>query len=118
MVRRRWSAEDLAMTAEERPDTDPASGLPEPVWIDDLAEGDLPEAARWSPDGAFVVVPVVEPPRYGAVAVVRVADRAVVRYVRFARCGVWSPDGRRLFVGGEWGVLALQDAPPEEDAEG
>ncbi|HWH15316.1 MAG TPA: hypothetical protein VNT51_11275, partial [Miltoncostaeaceae bacterium] len=103
MVRRRWSADDLTVLGEERAGEDPAAGVPPPVWIDDLAEGDLPPAARLSPDGAYAVVPVTEPPRYGAVAVVRVADRAVVRYVRFARCGCWTADGERLVVGGEWG---------------
>lgn len=114
MIRRRWSVDDLAPLGEERPAEDPAAALPPPVWIDDLAEGDLPPAARLSPDGAYAAVPVTEPPRYGAVAVLRVADRAVVRYVRFARCGCWSPDGERLFVGGEWGVLALGAAAPTE----
>lgn len=117
MVARRWSAEDLSLAGEDRPAADPAAGVPEPVWIDDLAEGDLPPAARLSPDGAYAVVPVVEPPRYGAVAVIRVADRAVVRYIRFARCGVWTADGSRLVIGGEWGLLMLADAPPSDDAE-
>jgi|GEM_PF-2680773 len=119
MVRRRWSAGDLTLLGEERPAEDPSAGIPEPVWIDDLAEGDLPPSARLSPDGAYAVVPVIEPPRYGAVTVLRVSDRAVMRNIRFARCGCWTADGERLVVGGEWGLLALARVTPEDaDQEG
>lgn len=117
MVRRTWEIADLTLRGEERPPEDPAAGVPEPVWIDSLAEGDLPPGAVPSPDGAFAAVPVMEPPRHGAVAVIRVADRAIVRYVRFARCAVWSPDGSRLIVGGEWGLLALAHHEPGDDEE-
>lgn len=113
MVTRTWDLATLAVTQETHPDTDPAAGLPPDVWIDELADGDLPPAARVAPGGEFAAVPVVEPPRYRGVAIVRMSDRALVRYIRFARCGVWSPDGRRLVLGGEWGLLALDHHVPE-----
>ncbi|MFN8109183.1 MAG: hypothetical protein U0Y82_04955 [Thermoleophilia bacterium] len=116
MVRRTWSVPQLALVAEERPEADPAAAVPSPVFIDDLASGDLPADARLSADGAYAVVPVVEPPRYQGLAVVRVSDRALMRYIRFARCGVWAADGT-LVVGGEWGTLALAHhrEPPADD---
>lgn len=117
MIRRVWELDGLALRAEERPESDPSAGLAEPVWIDSLAEGDLPEGAVLSPGGEYAAVPVVEPPRYGAVAVISVVDRAIVRYIRFARCGVWSPDGSLLVVGGEWGLLALAHHTPADDEE-
>lgn len=116
MVSRRWDADTLGVVDEQRPDADPASSVPDPVWIDDLADGDLPDEASLSPDGSYAVVSVVEPPRYRGVAVIRVSDRAVLRYIRFARCGVWNADGSRLVVGGEWGLLALDNHVPAEES--
>ncbi len=113
-VRRTWSADTLAVLDEQHPEKDPAADLPEPAWIDELADGDLPDHAAVSPDGAFAAVGVVEPPRYRGVAIIRVSDRALVRYVRFARCGVWTADGSRLVLGGEWGLLAI-DVPAVAD---
>lgn len=115
MVVRTWDAATLAVTSEAHPDADPAAGLPEAAWIDDLADGDLPPGTAWAPGDAYAAVPVVEPPRYRGLAVVRVADRAVMRYVRFARCGVWNADGSRLIIGGEWGLMALEHRAPGAD---
>lgn len=117
MVRRAWNVDTLALVDEVRPDSDPAADLPEPVWIDDLAEGELPDTATLSPDGRYAVVAVVEPPRYRGVVVIRVDDRAVMRYIRFARAAAWSADGQRLVVGGEWGLLALDHHRPSDEAE-
>ncbi|MFN8122141.1 MAG: hypothetical protein U0237_06880 [Thermoleophilia bacterium] len=115
MVRRSWAVPGLGVTAEERPQEDPAAGLEPDVFIDDLAEGDLPATAVLSPDGVYAAVGVVEPPRYNGLAIVRVSDRAVLRFIRFARCGAWSEDGGTLVVGGEWGLLALvHHTPPAE----
>lgn len=117
-VRRRWAGDTLAVLEEEHPEKDPAADLPDPAWIDDLAEGDLPGHAALSPDGAYAAVAVVEPPRYRGVAVVRVSDRALMRYVRFARSGVWNADGSRLYLGGEWGILALDHGRAAQASEG
>lgn len=106
MVRRVWSVPDLGLVREERPETDPAEHVGAGVFIDDLAQGDLPAAARLSADGAYAAVPVTEPPRYAGLVILRVGDRAVVRYIRFARCGAWAADGT-LVIGGEWGLLGL-----------
>ncbi|MCB0882730.1 MAG: hypothetical protein KDC33_11015 [Thermoleophilia bacterium] len=116
MVERTWDAATLAVMSEAHPETDPAAGLPEPAWIDDLAGGDLPPGAAVESGGGYAAVPVVEPPRYRGLAIVRVADRAVMRYIRFARCGVWTPDASRLIIGGEWGLMMLQHRAPEEPA--
>ncbi len=113
MVTRTWELATLALTSEQHPDADPVAGLPPDVWIDDVADGDLPAAARVAPGGEYAAVPVVEPPRYRGLALVRLSDRALVRYIRFARCGLWSPDGARLVLGGEWGLLALDHHVPE-----
>ncbi|MCC6832300.1 MAG: hypothetical protein IT200_13215 [Thermoleophilia bacterium] len=117
MVRRTWAVPGLSVSAEERPQEDPAGGLEADALIDDLAQGDLPANAVRSPDGAYAAVGVVEPPRYNGLAIVRVADRAVVRFIRFARCGAWSEDGEILVVGGEWGLLALRHHVPEPAGE-
>lgn len=115
MVRRSWAVPGLAVTAEERPQEDPATTLEADPYIDDLAEGDLPAFAALSPDGVYAAVGVTEPPRYNGLVILRVSDRAVVRFIRFARCGAWSEDGGTLVVGGEWGLLALEHhTPPAE----
>lgn len=117
LVRRAWAVPGLAVTGEERPPEDPAAGLEPDVFIDDLADGDLPPAAVLSPDGAYAAVGVVEPPRYNGLAIVRLSDRAVMRFIRFARCGAWSDDGGTLVVGGEWGLLALEHRAPDAEGE-
>jgi hypothetical protein len=108
MVRRTWSLPDLRVTAEERPPQDPAAGVHEPVPLDGLADGELPGFAGLAPGGAVALVPVIETPRYPGLVVLRVADRAVLRYIRWARCGAWTADGAQLAVGGDWGILLLE----------
>jgi len=107
-VRRVWSLPDLQLTGEERPATDPAAQLAEPVLLGDLAEGELPAAAVLAPGGAVAAVPVVESARVSSLAIVRTDDRSVCRLIRWARCGTWSADGKILVVGGDWGLLALE----------
>ena len=117
MVRRSWAVPGLTVTDEERPQEDPAASLSADPVIDTLAEGDLPEAAVLAPGGAYAAVGVLEPPRYNGLAIIRVSDRAIIRYIRFARCAAWSEDGSTLVVGGEWGLLALGHHIPEADSE-
>ena len=40
-----------------------------------------------------------------ALALVRVADRGLVRWIAGARAGAWSPDGAALVIGGDWGLI-------------
>jgi len=113
-VRRVWSLPELRVVSETRPDSDPAAGLLGPVLLGEIADGELPAAAVLAPGGAVAAVPVVESARVSSLAIVRVEDRAVCRLIRWARCGTWSPDGKILVVGGDWGLLALA----HRDAEG
>ncbi len=112
-VRRVWSLPELRLVSEERPDTDPAAGLPGPVLLGDLAEGVLPDQAVLAPGGAVAAVPVAESARVSSRAIVRTDDRSVCRLVRWARCAAWSSDGKILVVGGDWGLLALAHRDPE-----
>ncbi|MCB0871765.1 MAG: hypothetical protein KDC36_00135 [Thermoleophilia bacterium] len=113
MIRRTWSVPGLELTDEQRPDQDPAAAVEAPVALDSLADGELPASARRSADGDYAVVPVTEPPRYQGLAIIRIDDRAIMRYIRFARCGTWAADGT-LVIGGEWGLLSMVAAPPVE----
>ena len=106
MVRRTWALPGLALVTEDRPTEDPATNLPTPTLLDSLIDGDLPDAALHAPGGAFSAVMVREERSVG-IAIVRVADRALVRYLRGARSAAWTPDGATFVFGGEWGLLAL-----------
>jgi hypothetical protein len=117
MVRRTWSLPDLRVVSETRPEKDPAADVHEPAHLDDLGEGDLPHFAQIAPGGEVALVPVIEMPRYTGVAILRVADRSVLRYIRWARCGAWTDDGAHLAVGGDWGILLLAHREPETEAE-
>jgi hypothetical protein len=104
-VRRSWSVPDLAPQPEERPGADPAADLP-PAH-DPAALGDDLAGAAAAPGGEVVAVHTREG-RSDVVALLRVADRSLVRWIRGARAAAWSPDGSLLALGGPWGVLLAQ----------
>lgn len=110
-VRRAWSVPDLTVVEEERPAEDPAAAIPPQIHPAALGDGDLPGAVP-DPTGT-VIAAFTREGRFDVLAVLR-DDRSVVRWVRGVRAAAWSPDGRRLAVGGIWGVLLAQarEAPP------
>jgi hypothetical protein len=103
-VVRAWTTPDLGLQAEERPAEDPAAALPEPV---PALAGDDHEPIATAPGGEVVALHTREG-RSDVVAIVRVADGSLVRWVRGARAAAWSPDGRHLALGGPWGVLLAE----------
>ncbi len=111
-VVRAWSVPDLALQAEERPAEDPAAALPPPVAPASLHEADLPVLAT-APGDEIVAVHSKEG-RNDVVALIRLSDGSVVRWIRAARAAAWSPDGRHLALGGQWGVLLAETAVPAD----
>ena len=105
-VARIWSIPELTLQAEERPAEDPTAALPPAVASDSLHEGELPYVAA-APGGEVVAVHSREG-RNDVIALIRLSDGAVVRWIRAARAAAWSPDGRHLVVGGPWGVLLAE----------
>ncbi|WP_217915341.1 hypothetical protein [Miltoncostaea marina] len=103
-VRRSWSLPELLQASEERPGDDPAAGLAAPAAPDALAGA---EPVATAPGGAYRAVYTREG-RADVVAVVRAADGALVRWIRGARAAAWSADGRRLALGGPWGVILAE----------
>jgi hypothetical protein len=101
-VRRRWTLPDLRLQDEQRPDEDPAAGLPDPLPVAELATADL-DAAVHAPGGEVAALAVTTG-RAPALALLRVADRGLVRWIAGAHAGAWTPDGAALVVGGDWGV--------------
>jgi hypothetical protein len=101
-VRRRWTLPDLRLQDEQRPDDDPAAGLPGPVPVAELAKADL-GAAVHAPGGEVAALAVAQG-RAPALALVRVADRGLVRWIAGAHAGAWTPDGASLVIGGDWGL--------------
>jgi hypothetical protein len=102
-VRRRWRLPDLRLEGEERPEEDPAAGLLAPVAVPDLGTADL-SGAVLAPGGEIAAVPVAAG-RVPALALLRVADRGLVRWILGARAGAWAPDGGTLVIGGDWGLI-------------
>jgi hypothetical protein len=107
-VVRSWSIPDLAIASEERPGDDPTAHLPPALEPAALVGGDLAPIAT-APAGGVVAVHTREG-RSDVVALVREADRALVRWIRGARSAAWSPDGARLAIGGQWGVMLAESA--------
>lgn len=110
MVHRTWSLPGLAMVTETRPDADPAADLPTPTPLESLRDEDLPDSAIVAPGGTHAAVMVAEARANGlaiGIAIVRVDDRGLVRYLRGARSAAWTPDGATFVIGGDWGLLAL-----------
>lgn len=110
-VIRTWSLPELLRPTEERPGDDPAAALPPPVPPGELT-GDLPGAVV-APGGDFAAVPTLEG-RARVLALVRLSDRALVRWIRGARAGAWSADGSLFAIGGEWGVMLTGIRGPAE----
>lgn len=102
-VARAWSVPELALAAEDRPAEDPTAELPAPLAPDEIRAGGGAVLAT-APGGDVVAVHTREG-RNDVVALVRVSDAGIVRWIRAARAAAWSPDGRHLAVGGPWGVL-------------
>ncbi len=107
-VIRAWAVPTLHLHAEERPGDDPAAELPPPVHPASLDEKDLPIVAT-APGGEFIAVHSREG-RSDVVAIIRLSDGSLARWVRGARAAAWSADGRYLALGGPWGVLLAQAA--------
>ena len=107
-MRRAWRLPGLEAGPEERPATDPAARLPAMVSPADLGAADLGAVPR-SPGGELVAV-TVSTGRVPALAILRAADHALVRWIVGARAAAWSPDGARLALGGDWGVMVAERA--------
>jgi hypothetical protein len=102
-VLRRWRLLELRLEGEERPPQDPAAALPPFVTLAELGEAD-PAGWTLAPGGTIAAVPVAAG-RMPALALVRVADRGLVRWIAGARAGAWSEDGETLVIGGDWGLI-------------
>ena len=74
---------------------------------DSLHEKDLPVVAV-APDGETVAVHSREG-RSDVIAVIRISDGSLVRWVRGARAAAWSADGRHFALGGAVGRAAGRD---------
>jgi hypothetical protein len=105
-VARAWDLPALALRGEERPADDPAASLPPPITPDEVVAGGATPLAA-APGGEIVAVHTREG-RNDVVALVRLSDGSVVRWIRAARSAAWTPDGRHLAIGGLWGVLLAE----------
>jgi len=111
-VARTWSVPDLGLLSEDRPSEDPVVGLPEPIPPSELTAGGHAPIAT-APGGDVVAIHTREG-RSDVVAVIRLSDGSLVRWIRGARSAAWSPDGNHFAVGGHWGLLVATtkaDAP-------
>jgi hypothetical protein len=107
-VARAWSVPDLSMASEDRTGGDASADLPPALDPASLASDDI-AALAVAPGGVALAVHTREG-RADVVALVRAADRALVRWVRGARAAAWSPDGSLLALGGPWGVMLAEAA--------
>lgn len=102
-VVRTWEVPQLSMVSEDRPGDDPTADLGPPVAPDSLDHDELPTLAT-APGGGVVAAHTKEG-RSDVVAILRVDDGALIRWIRGARAAAWSADGRHLAIGGQWGVV-------------
>jgi hypothetical protein len=105
-VTRSWSVPDLSLLREDRPGEDPAAGLPDAASATELGESELPGAVE-APGGGYLAVHVREP-RADVIAILRPADRAIVRWMRGVRACAWSDDGALVAFGADWGVVLAE----------
>jgi hypothetical protein len=105
-VLRTWPLPDLVPAREDRPGDDPAAALAPAIHPGALDAPELPGAVE-APGGEYLGVYTREP-RADVVAILRASDRAVVRWIRGARAIAWSPDGGRLALGNQWGIIVAE----------
>lgn len=110
-VLRTWPLPDLVPAGEDRPGDDPAAELPPAIHPGALDAPDLPGAVE-APGGEYLGVYTREP-RADVVAILRASDRAIIRWIRGARAVAWSPDGGRLALGNQWGIILAESLPGE-----
>ncbi len=102
-VRRTWPVPELVPPREERPGEDPAARVPGPLAADALDRA--AEGVVGPPGTEDVAGAVVMEGRVPVVALFRPSDGALIRWIRGARAVAWSPDGRLIAIGGDWGVI-------------
>jgi hypothetical protein len=112
-VVRRWSVPDLEVGTPDYPDTDPAATLPPPVAPERLVEPVEGEVV--APGGRVSAAPVKHGRLFG-VALLRVPERELVRFIGGAACAAWTEDAQTLAFGGDWGVLLAVPAPESPSA--
>lgn len=110
-VVRAWTIPDLTLIAEERLPEDPTASLAPAVPPEALREG-APEPIATAPGGGVVAVHSREG-RSDVVALIRLSDGTVVRWIRAARAAAWTPEGRHIAIGGPWGVLLAESVVGE-----
>lgn len=106
-VVRRWSVPELVPGPHDYPDSDPAADLALPANPLELANEVDGEVV--APGGRLAAAPIKQGRLFG-LALIRLPDRALVRFIGGAACAAWSSDGRLLAFGGDWGVILAESA--------